>query len=81
MNRIKIESSILEIETAIEKATYIADDLADRYGISDITSPSEDDRKIYSGSCGRIYNYIAILNDYITESKNALQELKEICNI
>ena len=78
MDRVQIDAKINELETAIEKATYIIQDLVANYGISDITRPSEQDKKIYSFSCGRIYNYIAIANDYITESREVISELREI---
>lgn len=78
MDRVQIDTKINELETAIEKATYIIQDLFSNYGISDITRPSEQDKKIYSYSCGRIYNYIAITNDYITESRGLINELREM---
>lgn len=78
MDRVQIDTKINELETAIEKATYIIQDLFSNYGISDITRPSEQDKKIYSYSCGRIYNYIAITNDYITESRELINELREM---
>lgn len=77
MDRVQISDKINELETAIEKATYIIQDLVSNYGISDITRPSEQDRKIYSYSCGRIYNYIAITSDYIGESRKLINELRE----
>lgn len=78
MDRVQLDAKINELETAIEKATYIIQDLFSNYGISDITRPSEQDKKIYSYSCGRIYNYIAITNDYITESRELINELREM---
>lgn len=49
-----------------------------KYGITDITKPSDQEKKIYAFSCGKIYNYIAITNDYITESRKLLKEMKEM---
>jgi hypothetical protein len=78
MDRIQIDQKINELETSIEKATYIIQDLFSEYGITDITKPSDQEKKIYAFSCGKIYNYIAITNDYITESRKLLKEMKEM---
>lgn len=78
MDRVLIDTKINELETAIEKATYIIQDLFSDYGITDITKPSEQDKKIYAYSCGKIYNYIAITNDYISESRALINELREM---
>ena len=78
MDRIQIDQKINELETSIEKATYIIQDLFSEYGITDITKPSDQEKKIYAFSCGKIYNYIAITNDYITESRKILKEMKEM---
>lgn len=78
MDRVLIDAKINELETAIEKATYIIQDLFSDYGITDITKPSEHDKKIYAYSCGKIYNYIAITNDYISESRELINELREM---
>ena len=78
MDRIQIDQKIIELETSIEKATYIIQDLFSEYGITDITKPSDQEKKIYAFSCGKIYNYIAITNDYITESRKLLKEMKEM---
>ena len=41
MDRIQIDQKINELETSIEKATYIIQDLFSEYGITDITKPSD----------------------------------------
>lgn len=76
MNKIELEEKAEAIATATEKATYIIDDLVNRYGIADVAQASEKDRKIYAYECGRIFNYMSILRDYIAESREAIQELK-----
>lgn len=78
MERIEIDSKVTELETAIEKATYIVEDLFSNYGVSDIANPSEKEKNMYAYSCGRIYNYISIANDYILESRQLIKELREL---
>ena len=78
MNRIELDSKIFQLEPAIEKTAYIIDDLNAKYGISDIAKPNEKDQFLYAYSCGRIYNYITIANDYISESRKLIAELKEM---
>jgi hypothetical protein len=78
MNRIEISNKLSELETSLEKALIISDDLFEDYGIQNIADPSDRDKELYSMSCGRISNYLAILNDYVTETKDALNQLKEM---
>lgn len=77
MDRIEIERKVTDLETSIEKASYIIEDMAAQFGIADITKPSEKDKALYAYSCGRLYNYIAIAKDYITESRATIQELRQ----
>lgn len=77
MDRIEIERKVTDLETAIEKANYIIEDMAEQFGITNITKPSEQDKALYAYSCGRLYNYIAIVKDYIAESRTTIQELRQ----
>lgn len=78
MDRIEISNKVSELKTSLEKALCISDDLFESYGITDITAPSEKDKMLYTLSCGKISNYLSILNDYITETKERLKELENL---
>lgn len=78
MNRIEISNKVSELKTSLEKSLCISDDLYNDYSITDIAEPSERDKQLYSLSCGRISNYLSILNDYITETKERLNELEQL---
>ena len=76
MDRLDKETVMVDIETGLEKAEFIATNIIEKYGL-DVTNRDHLDDLIFAGNRDNIRIEMEILSDYIQDIKKKISMLEE----